>query len=143
MKKRILMMVTAAACSAAHAEAWHVVVTASYLNSHNILVDKVPVADVEISDTRCYVGMTHKTEMVTGSKMESGKHLCMTRMGVRTNIHGLVFPDKPPTDLAFKGERGAQTRGELSYGVPVSLTIAGTYAKYSFGPYTLEATRLP
>ena len=143
MKKHFLMMFRVAACGAAHAEDWHVVVTTSYLNSHHILVDKVPVADVKVSDASCYVSIPHTIEAAKGPQGESVKHLCMTRMGERTNIHGLVFPDKMSADVAFKGEGGAKLRHELRDGVPVSLTIAGTYAKYSFGPYTLEATRLP
>jgi hypothetical protein len=140
MKKIAIVLFASAVSCAAHADAWHVVVTANYMDSRLKLVQDVPVLDVTVKSAKCFVGDTRTTQMVSGPAKSTEK-MCVSQDGDRTVFEGFVFPKQPITDLPFSGERGAQERGELSYGVPVSASLIGRYLKMSFGHYILTATR--
>ncbi|WP_152414891.1 hypothetical protein [Cupriavidus sp. HMR-1] len=141
MKKKIVVALFVSILSvAAHAESWHVVVTASYLNSKNLLVKDAPVLDATVDESKCFTGETRTTQMIHGP-VKSTKQICVHRDGERAIFDGFVFPQQPIEDLPFPGDRGAKDRGELSYGVPVSASLIGRYLQMSFGHYTLTATR--
>jgi hypothetical protein len=140
MNKIVAALFASVLSCAAHAESWHVVVTATYMNSKNALVSDVPVLDVTVDTSKCFTGETRTTQMINGP-VKSTEKICVRRDGDRTVFEGFVFPKQPILDLAFPGERGAQDRGQLSYGVPVSAALIGRYMRMTFGHYALIATR--
>lgn len=141
MKQIAIALLASAVSFSAFADSWHVVVTANYMNRKLSLVQDVPVMDVTVDDSKCFIGETRTTEMVSGP-VKSTERMCVRKEGEHTDFAGFVFPKQPITDLAFPGERGAKDRGELSFGVPVAAALIGRYMRINLGHYTLTATRI-
>lgn len=135
MKKILVALLASAACCAAHAAKWHVVVTASYLTNQQKFVESVPVIDTVVESDGCYYGPVRNVQ--TAQKVvPTREQFCIKGPEVRRVITATVFVKNQVSDAL-----DTSIAVDLNAGLDIFGSFDGKYISFLSGPYLVTVTK--
>ncbi|MBR8173098.1 hypothetical protein KDX27_35985 [Burkholderia cenocepacia] len=135
MKKILVALLTSAACCAAHAAKWHVVVTASYLTNQQKFVESVPVIDTVVESDGCYYGPVRNVQ--TAQKVvPTREQFCIKGPEVRRVITATVFVKNQVSDAL-----DTSIAVDLNAGLDIFGSFDGKHISFLSGPYLVTVTK--
>lgn len=135
MKKTLIALLASAACCAAHAAKWHVVVTAGYVTNQQKFVDSIPVIDTVVENDGCYYGPVRNVQTLQ-KVVPTREQFCIKGPEMKRVITATVFVKDQVSDAI-----DASIAVDLNAGQDIWGSFDGKYVSFLSGPYLVTISK--